>query len=26
LQWLEQNRKGWLLAGWGSVSDRQVPA
>jgi hypothetical protein len=26
LQWLEQNRKGWLLAGWGCVSDRQVPA
>jgi hypothetical protein len=26
LQWLEQNRKGWLLAGWGCVSTRQVPA
>jgi hypothetical protein len=26
LQWLEQNRKGWLLAGWGCVSSRQVPA
>ena len=26
LQWLEQNRKGWVLAGWGCVSDRQVPA
>lgn len=26
LRWLEQNRKGWLLAGWGCVSMRQVPA
>jgi hypothetical protein len=26
LQGLEQNRKGWLLAGWGCVSSRQVPA
>ena len=26
LRWLEQNRKGWLLAGWGCVSERQVPA
>jgi len=26
LRWLEQNRKGWLLAGWGCVSKRQVPA
>lgn len=26
LNWLEQNRKGWLLAGWGCVSKRQVPA
>lgn len=26
LKWLEENRKGWLLAGWGCVSTRQVPA
>ena len=25
LGWLEQNRKGWLLAGWGCVSKRQLP-
>lgn len=25
LHWLEQNRKGWLLAGWGCVSKRHVP-
>lgn len=26
LRWLEDNRKGWLLAGWGCVSKRQLPA
>jgi hypothetical protein len=25
LNWLEQSSKGWLLAGWGCVSSRQVP-
>jgi hypothetical protein len=25
LNWLEQNSKGWLLAGWGCVSSRRVP-
>jgi hypothetical protein len=25
LRWLEQNRKGWLLAGWGCVSNKQLP-
>lgn len=25
LHWLEQNRKGWLLAGWGCVSKAQLP-
>ncbi|KAB2939238.1 MAG: hypothetical protein K8F92_07765 [Hyphomicrobium sp.] len=25
LKWLEQNRKGWLLAGWGCVSREQLP-
>lgn len=25
LHWLEQNRKGWLLAGWGCVSKQQLP-
>ncbi len=24
LHWLEQNRPGWLLAGWGCVSSRKV--
>jgi hypothetical protein len=24
LQWIEQNRPGWLLAGWGCVSGRNV--
>ena len=26
LRWLEENRPGWLLAGWGCVSSRQLPA
>jgi hypothetical protein len=25
LHWLEQNRKGWLLAGWGCVSKQRLP-
>ena len=25
LRWLEQNRKGWLLAGWGCVSKQRLP-
>jgi hypothetical protein len=25
LHWLEQNARGWLLAGWGCVSKRQLP-
>jgi hypothetical protein len=25
LRWLEQNRRGWLLAGWGCVSKAQLP-
>ena len=25
LRWLEQNRKGWLLAGWGCVSKPKLP-
>jgi hypothetical protein len=25
LNWIEQNRKGWLLAGWGCVSSRRIP-
>jgi hypothetical protein len=25
LHWLEQNRKGWLLAGWGCVSKPKLP-
>ena len=25
LRWLEQNRRGWLLAGWGCVSKQRMP-
>jgi hypothetical protein len=26
LHWMEQNRPGWLLAGWGCVSSQRLPA
>lgn len=25
LNWLAENRKGWLLAGWGCVSTKRIP-
>lgn len=25
LHWIEQNAKGWLLAGWGCVSGKRIP-